>query len=38
MRAFVAEQEKVVLYRVTDTFQSEAAGLTISLADIFGTP
>jgi Uma2 family endonuclease len=36
MRAFVAEQDKVVLSRVTDAFRSEAAGFTITLADIFG--
>jgi len=35
MRVFVAEQDKVVLYRVTDAFRSESSGLTISLADIF---
>src|SRR5579885_3101240 len=33
VRIYAAEQGKVVLHRVTDTFSSEAAGLTISLAD-----
>lgn len=37
MRVFLAEQDKVILHRVTDAFRSEAAGLTIELADIFGT-
>jgi len=38
MRAFVAEQDKVVLYRVTGAFRSEFSRLAISLADIFGAP
>jgi hypothetical protein len=37
-RAFVAEQDKVVLYRVTGAFRSEFSRVAISLADIFGAP
>lgn len=37
MRVYAIEQGKIVLHRVAGAFQSEAAGLTIGVADIFGT-